>query len=421
MFLPEGPAFRLPFCPQLGKHNLVYLCIVVGCLLKCPGKVTKLPKDRWVTILAVLSIVGGACTGLTNGDALIFGEAGAVVIPAMTVKDGLFVGISEFFPSCVAFYIGYALFRQREDVERLLVWLGVAGLIYSLFAIVEMRMSPQFHKWVYGYGMGGFEQTIRWGGYRPMVFMPHGLALARLLMTTTLALFVLTKIRREILGLPIRPLAWIHAVILVLCRSTGAIGLCLIGIVSILYLKPKRQLLLSTILAVGTAAYPILRAADLFPVTSLLDAAGSIQEDRRGSLGFRFANEDQLLARARERIIFGWGTYGRNRVFDEAGRDVCVTDGYWILTLGIAGIVGFVVAFGLLLWPVVLAKIRLRRRGDRTDQILLAGLASIVVLAAIDYIPNGLWCVHPYLFAGVLTRRLRELKSDSPSAPGQQL
>jgi len=146
MFLPEGPAFRLPFCPQLGKHNLVYLCIVVGCLLKCPGKVTKLPKDRWVTILAVLSIVGGACTGLTNGDALIFGEAGAVVIPAMTVKDGLFVGISEFFPSCVAFYIGYALFRQREDVERLLVWLGVAGLIYSLFAIVEMRMSPQFHK-----------------------------------------------------------------------------------------------------------------------------------------------------------------------------------------------------------------------------------------------------------------------------------
>jgi hypothetical protein len=142
---------------------------------------------------------------------------------------------------------------------------------------------------------------------------------------------------------------------------------------------------------------------------NFLDAAGALQEDRRGSLAFRFANEDLLLAHARERLLFGWGTYGRNRVFDAAGRDISVTDGFWIIILGIAGLVGFLVAFGVLLWPVIWARRRLRNHGDDQDKRHLAGLALILALTAVDLIPNGLWCYYPYLFAGALMRRLREL------------
>ena len=34
------------------------------------------------------------------------------------------------------------------------------------------------------------------------------------------------------------------------------------------------------------------------------------------------------------RPIFGWGGWGRNRVYDEMGNDMAVTDGYWIIFFG---------------------------------------------------------------------------------------
>jgi len=156
MFLPVGCYFRLPFMPPLGRQNLPYLCIFVGCLLRCPAKVTKLPKEKWFVAVSVLTIVGGLITAYSNTDALAVGDTGQVVIRGMTFIDGMFLGIHEYFPACVAFYLGYMLFRDSKDAERLLAGLGIAGLIYCPFAIVEMRMSPQFLYWVYGYSIGGF-------------------------------------------------------------------------------------------------------------------------------------------------------------------------------------------------------------------------------------------------------------------------
>lgn len=409
MFLPVGSAFKLPFLPALGKSNMSYLLIFVGCLLRCPGRVTRLRKDKWIAFFAVLAVVGGAITGLTNGDAMILGTEGGRVLAAATLKDGLFVGVSEFFPGLLALYLGYALTRDAGDVERVLLALAIGGLIYCPFAIVEMRMSPQFHQWVYGYNTGQFIQGIRWGGYRPKVFMPHGLALGRFFVATTVALFVLGKTRRKLFGLPVGFLAWFQLVVLLLCRSTGAIVEALVGVLFVSLTKPKRQLLLASTLAFATLTYPLLRATDVFPVAGVLDAAGLLGEERQQSLGFRFSNEDLLLEHARERIWFGWGN-GRNRVYDEAGEDISVTDGYWILVLGIAGVVGFVVAFGSLLWPVIWARHRLGRRGDEPDRTHLAGLALVVALTAVDLIPNGGWSAMVYLMAGVLARRLRELE-----------
>jgi hypothetical protein len=415
MFLPVGPAFKIPFVPELGKHNLIYLCILVACLLRYPRKVTKLPKDRWITVLAVLAIVGGAITGLTNSDAISPGGQGGVVIPGITLKDGLFVGVSEFFPGLLAIYLGYALVQNAGDIEKVLLALAIGGLVYCPFAIVEMRMSPQFHSWVYGYDTGQFDQAIRWGGYRPKVFMQHGLALGRFFIATTVALFVLGKTRRKILGLPVRLLAWFHLVVLVLCRSTGAIVEGLVGVLLVSYAKPKRQLLLASILASAILLYPLLRASDLFPVAGVLDAAGWLGEDRRASMAFRFSNEDLLLAHARERIWFGWGN-GRNRIINEAGGDVAITDGYWIIALGIAGLSGFFVSFGSLLWPVVWAYHRLSDFSQEPHRTHLAGLALILGLIGVDLVPNGLWSVMPFLLAGALTRRLRDVEQTGTPA-----
>jgi hypothetical protein len=417
LFLPGVPTIHISYFPVLDKHNLPYVCILIGCLLRWPRRVTKLPKERWFLALSALVLVGGAMTGLTNND----------VIPCLTnpaasglpidFKAGMAIGLGSFVAACLPFFLGYVLIRDQKDVERALIALAVAGLIYSPLAILEMRLSPQLSGWVYGSQGGGgqWDQGYRWGGYRPTVFMPHGLALARFFMATTLALFVLAKQRRALFGLPAAYLAWFNALVLLLCRSTGAIVFGAVGILSIMLTRPKRRLGLATVVALVVVFYPLLRSADLFPVNGVLSAAGTLGEDRQGSLGFRFMNEDLLLAHARERILFGWGAFGRNMLCDIK----TVTDGHWIIVLGESGLAGFLASFGVLTWPILLARRRLRGHRNSVEVGRLSGLAVILALLAADLIPNGLWCYYPFFFAGILTRGLR-LLSPSPESASER-
>ena len=120
-----------------------------------------------------------------------------------------------------------------------------------------------------------------------------------------------------------------------------------------------------------------------------------------------------MLARARERILFGWGEYDRSAVFDENGRKTSILDGQWIIRLSMNGIVGFLTAFAPLLIPVLWARRRLSSFTDEKDQRMVAGVAFMLTILTLDLIPNGLWAFYPYLIAGALTRRLRELKAEA--------
>jgi hypothetical protein len=120
-------------------------------------------------------------------------------------------------------------------------------------------------------------------------------------------------------------------------------------------------------------------------------------------------NEDILLAKARERLLFGWGSYGRNMIYDDGGKVISVTDGAWIVALGGQGIVGYVGMFGTLLIPVFLARKRLRAIRDAQDRMLVSGVAFTLAVVSVDLIPNGLFSNYPYLVAGALMGVTREL------------
>ncbi len=413
MFLPERVTFKVPLMPLFDKHNLPYFCILAACLLRHPAWVTKLPKQRWIVVLALLLLVGGVVTGLTNTDSLIFGTNEQVFIPGLNFKDGCYMGISNFVGTFLPLYLGYALCRKSEDFDQLVAALAIAGLVYIPFAMVELRMSPQWHRWIYGYAQHDFEQTIRWGGYRPMVFMSHGLALARFFLAAACSLVILGRYRHVLLGLPVRFLAWTQFLVLVACKSTGAIVFALAGIPLLALARPKRQLFVAALLAYTIVLYPVLRLSGIFPVARILDAAGSVEADRASSLAVRFENEDALLARARERMLFGWGEYDRSTVHDEEGQKTSVLDGYWIIRLSMNGIVGFITAFAPLLIPVLWARRLLPTIGSDKDQRLVAGVALLLTLLALDLIPNGLFAYYPYFIAGALTRRLRELRAEA--------
>jgi acetyl esterase/lipase len=40
-------------------------------------------------------------------------------------------------------------------------------------------------------------------------------------------------------------------------------------------------------------------------------------------------------------MVFGWGEYNRSFLFDERGRPTTITDGHWIVIVGVIGMVGF--------------------------------------------------------------------------------
>jgi hypothetical protein len=109
-----------------------------------------------------------------------------------------------------------------------------------------------------------------------------------------------------------------------------------------------------------------------------------------------------LLDRAMERPLFGWGSWGRNQIFNSAGEILTTTDGRWIITIGVYGWIGFLAEFGLLTLPIFL--IWRRTTGVLKGAIppFLGGVALILAVNVLDLLPNATITPMTWLFAGAL-------------------
>ena len=89
------------------------------------------------------------------------------------------------------------------------------------------------------------------------------------------------------------------------------------------------------------------------------------------------------------RPILGWSGYGRNRVYDEWGRDETLTDGFWVIVIGQQGWLGLLAAQAFMLLPGLL----LWRRYS-ADVIVspfmapVTALTIVVTMFAIDCLFN---------------------------------
>jgi len=318
------------------------------------------------------------------------------------------------------FYLGAALYRERDQLRDFMRMFCTGGLIYAPLVLFEIRFSPQLHNWVYGYYQHSWLQVMRDGAFRPMVFMQHGLAVALFMATCGVLAFGLAKARERILKLPALPIALFITLLVALSHSLGAL-IFVVALGPLVWLtSAKTQLRVAALLAALLMFYPMLRAYDWFPTKTLLDVARSISEDRAGSLAFRFNNEDSALARALTRPLFGWGGFERIFVLDrESGEAVGILDGYWLITYCASGVMGFVSRFGLLAWPVWLAFKRVRRVPSKADQMLLSSMGVATAMIALDLLPNGMFTYFPHLFAGVLLGAARELSRREAAAPAR--
>lgn len=261
-------------------------------------------------------------------------------------------------------------------------------------------MSPQLHYWAYGYYQHQFLQMIRGEGYRPLAFMYHGLSVAFFGALCFMAALALRRVRD-----PAWQGRWVGvagtALLVVLCKSlaSGIYSLFALAVGPLLQKKSGARILLVVLLAV--VSYPASRAAGLFPADDLVELAARVSGDRAHSLAFRFQNEDELLGRAMMRPIYGWGTFGRNRIYAEWGQDMSATDGKWIIVLGMFGLAGLAGMLLLVTVPVLRYAWN-QHRMPMTSRTLGGYLALMVTICMVDILPNAWGDALPLALAGAL-------------------
>lgn len=413
MFLPEEVELDLPAIPSIGKQEIAALACFFGVFLRARGRLYRARPFRGPEILVLLLFLGDIGTAMTNKDPIVWGRT---VLPALSLHEAFSVIVYDGFRYLIPFLLGRALFREARDLKALLAGLGIAGAVYTPFLFIEMMMSPQLHRWVYGFHQHDFIQTIRGGGYRPMVFMPHGLAVGLFMAWASMAAITLMKARKSTFGLPSFAVAFYDFGFLLACKSLGAALYALASAPVLWLLKPRGVVRVATLLAVVVLAYPVLRATGIFPEKSLVSVASNVSERAAQSLDFRFTMETLLSNRAAQRPLFGWGRFSRNMVFDEStGRAVSVSDGHWIVVYGIRGAWGFACIFLLIVAPIFALRKRLKRVEAPDERIMLAGLACILAVAAVDLLPNALQSSFTVFLSGVLWGTTRALSSPRPA------
>jgi hypothetical protein len=395
LILPVSTSFEIPLVPSLDKTVISNLSILFCCVLFVREKWLGALKDPAVVALAATFVLSPFFTAFFNPEPLIYADR---FIPGMAMYDALAQAAVNAI-NLIPFVAAYGLINIDERRWQVIIILVTAALAYSVLMLIEVRLSPQLHRMVYGFFPHSFGQQMRAGGFRPVVFLGHGLLVAIFCaMAATAAVARWREARgrqRTRAGL----MALYFAVLLVLCKSVGATILAAIFVPIVAFLRAKRVAMIAAAACVMMLLYPAIRSAGLIPTITISELTGSFSSDRQGSLGVRLINEDQLLQRAAEKPIFGWGSWGRNRIYSPAdGKDLSVTDGAWIITLGSWGWVGFLATFGLL--GIGCIRIQVSKKSRKSVTPIIAALCALLALNLLDSIPNSSIRTITWMIAG---------------------
>ncbi len=327
--------------------------------------------------------------------------AGAVcVLPfATAIANGLgsHEGLSASLQALCSWGTPYLLGRVYLGAPRALAqfarWLVGAAMVYVPLCLWEIRMSPQLHRQLYGFHtFESFAFAVRYGGYRPTVFMQFGLMVGTFMATGTLIAYWLWRSRgaARLAGMPARWCVLVLAATTVLVKSTGAVLLLAVGIGVLESTRVLRRSLLILVLMAVPVAFVAARVSG-WDASQLVEGAALIGPDRAQSVSFRIANEQLLVNKALQRPWLGWGRWGRSRIYDEDHNDISVTDSLWVIALGVTGILGLGAFALMMLVPTLLLMRRFpARRWNHPAIAPAAGLALGTVLWIVDCLLNSM-------------------------------
>lgn len=397
LLLPTNVAIDFPLIPPLNKESISAVSAMFCCIYIKKKKILLTPSsglERWLFIVILISPF---IIAINNQEPIFNGEK---IIRGLSYFDAFSSSISQYI-ELIAFLLGLQLIKNYDDQLKIFKLLVIAGLWFSLPILFEVRMSPQLHKWIYGFfPHGSFGQTRRQGGFRAIVFLKHGILVASFVAVVLGSAALLWKERIKTYRFSALTIVIYFFILLILCKTLGALILgsflmFFIGFMPISYIKFSALFIVTIVII-----YPLLSIFGYFPQELLLNMAKDIDVERAGSLGFRFYNESRLLEHANQKLFFGWGGWGRNRFFDT------ITDGYWISIFGQDGLVGFCSFFGLGVLSVwrALKSSRLLVN-NKVAQHLLVGHSLIIAIILVEQLLNHTLYSWSWFFIGALLGR----------------
>lgn len=419
LLLPTQTALDLPLLPALDKQGIPALSALFGVLffLKQPktyGQTVPswpvqpgfLPRTRIALVLLGVIAVGVIGTHMTNGDVVVYGPRR---LPALSLYDAMSAGLTTLMV-ILPFFLARKVLATREGQLLLLKVIVISATAYTFLALYEIRMSPQINRMVYGFFQHDFGQHYRNGGWRPVVFLHHGLQLGIFFTVSVICAACLVRItenKERLVWLLL--MLWLLAV-LFLSKVLGAQMICIIMLGAVFFLPRHMQILVAVGIICCFLIYPVLRTSSLLPFDLILS---NVDPLRAASFEYRLNNEQLLLEKANERPFFGWGGWGRSRVYTEWGEDIATTDGAWVIQLGLSGWVGYIGFYGLMTWGIISL---LWQRRTNADQVAIALALALAAMIA-DLIPNASQSPVIWLLAGALVGRLevRNVESAEPS------
>ncbi|NTV92224.1 MAG: hypothetical protein HGA72_02780, partial [Chlorobiaceae bacterium] len=242
MFLPVA-AFKLPVLPDYTKTTATCVGILAGAWF--------FDKDRFgefqfnpADIPMLLWCTSPFFSSVAN-------DLGAY--------DGLSQTMYQSITWGLPYYIARIYYSDFEAMKILALAVFIGGIVYIPFCWFEMIMSPQLHRMTYGFHQHNFLQTLRdGGGFRPMVYMDHGLMTS---MWMVLGVFLGTwllyigELPKKIMSVPTLYLLGMLLFPTIMMQSVGAIVLLFIGLLVLLLSTRMKSTVLVLVMVIVPHLY----------------------------------------------------------------------------------------------------------------------------------------------------------------------
>ncbi|HZN41857.1 MAG TPA: O-antigen ligase family protein [Planctomycetota bacterium] len=339
LFLPIA-SYALPGIPDYTKTMAVALSATLGIALFAGDRLRGLRFCKLDVPMLAWCLVPGI-SSLANG-------------------RGPHDAISSVLIHCVEwglpYLIGRAMFRDSAALDQLARALFVGGLVYVPLCLYEMRMSPSLHWRIYGFAQHSFAQHIRMGGYRPLVFMEHGLMVGLWMSIATVGGFALWW-RGGLQRLAGMSAGWLLLVLFaatVLCKSMGALALLALGAAAVYAVRAAGKRVAIWVLVAAPVVFVFARVICNWQARELIDLLQQHYPDRAQSVEFRINSEQVFMPGIWHHPWFGWSSWGYTPTFpDPDDKPHVARDSYWLITSCCFGLVGLALFFCVHLAPIV--------------------------------------------------------------------
>lgn len=387
---------------SFGKPSAITFGVLLGTALVMPERLLRF-RLHLLDLSMICLCAAPFISSITNG---------------LGAYDGVSAVSSLVFIWGLPYLVGRLHFTGERSLRDLLIGMVVGCVVLIPFCLIEMELGPVLIWKIYGFGK--VPHGMRFGGWRPRVFFPDGLELGLWMSACVLAAFwlwrsgTLQRLGGFRVGRVVLP---VITVTTVFCRSTGALSLLLAGLATLWVSKRLNSRLAMVLLLAAPLIYVGVRVPNLWDYTGYIDfLTTNFDAARAQSLEFRLYHEDMLIDKALQQPLFGWGGWGRARVFTEQGRDISVTDGLWIIIMGNNGAFGLGSLLASFLLPGFFVAWRYGPR-EWTNSVAAGHAAATCILAIfmidslLNAFPNAVYVV----LLGGLVSSLQKGREASPS------